>query len=932
MRWGIGVTAALVASVGASAAIANETPVYRAAPEWVKPAPAIDLAKLDAESPVLLILDQQHRFEDGRVTIYADQALRMASAQVVNQAGTIQLPWQPHHGELVIHRAEILRAGETIDLLAKGERFAVLQREEQLEQLQMTGMLTATMTVQGLRVGDVLRITSSVTNKDEALKGQAQTVAPLIGHPARTDFARVRVLWPEGVPLKWRALAEGVTPRQSRTAGFEEIEFVGTLDKSPDLPTDAPMRYRPLPIVEATTFADWNAVSRTMAPHYATAGLIAAGSPLAAEVAKITGKSSDPRTRAALALQFVQDEIRYLFNGMAGGNYIPQSPTQTWSLRYGDCKAKTLLLLAMLREMDIEAEAVLAHTEMGDFVTKRLPSAAAFDHVIVRADIGGESLWLDGTRSGDRLADIGDALPFRHVLPLRTDGADLMPVELRAPHRADIDTVLELDQRAGVDFPAPFTIRMTFRGQPAQQLQQLGSQGSREQLAEATSALIRPYVGTGTVFGEKVHYDGEAATATLTASGVTYPGWTRKGAEKRIAIEYLLGNLKFAPDRTRGSWRNIPVATGEPSRMVVTTRTRMPDDVRIEGTPDWSATIVGLQMGRAVSLDSGVLTIREHQAATGAEVATAELAATRQAVARAKSDLVYAVSSEQTPTWQQVERGRGDGRFAPILAAYAADIAQSPDDSALLSNRAWFRARIRDTKGAIDDLTAAIAIDDKPQYRVTRGSHYRALDDDKKALADFDAAYELDTSGADAIHALAMLRAETGDRDGALALVEPRASADDEEGRNFLALKATLLARTGAVDDAVEALDAAVAASPRDATMLNNRCWLKGTQNVALDAALDDCTRAITLAENPAAALDSRAMVYFRLGRMDDALADLNAALDIVPDMPAAVYLRGIVLSHRGDASGAKRDLDVARILSPRIAEDYDRWGVKPKG
>lgn len=56
MRWGIGVTAALVASVGASAAIANETPVYRAAPEWVKPAPAIDLAKLDAESPVLLIL------------------------------------------------------------------------------------------------------------------------------------------------------------------------------------------------------------------------------------------------------------------------------------------------------------------------------------------------------------------------------------------------------------------------------------------------------------------------------------------------------------------------------------------------------------------------------------------------------------------------------------------------------------------------------------------------------------------------------------------------------------------------------------------------------------------------------------------------------------------------------------------------------------
>lgn len=931
MRWGMGVTAVLMAGVSASTAAANETPVYRAAPDWVKAAPAIELDKLDGNSPVLLMLDQQHRFDDGRVTLYSDQALRMASAQVVSQAGTVQLPWQPHHGELVIHRAQILRAGETIDLLAKGERFAVLQREQQLEQLQMTGILTATMTVQGLRVGDVLRITTSVTNKDEALNGHAQTIVPLIGDPARADFARVRVSWRESAPLKWRALAEGVTPRQNKAAGFEEIEFIGTLAKAPDLPADAPMRFRPIPILEATSFADWNAVSRTMATHYATDGLIAPGSPLAAEVAKIKAKSSDPRIRAALALQFVQDEIRYLFNGMAGGNYVPQSPDLTWSLRYGDCKAKTLLLLAILHDMGVEAEAVLAHTQMGDFVSRRLPSAAAFDHVIVRAEIDGRSLWLDGTRTGDRLADIDDTLPFHHVLPLRAAGADLMPLEMRAPQRADLDTSLEIDQRAGVDFPAPFTIRMTFRGQNAQQIQQLGSQGSRDQLAEVTTGLIRPYVGTGTVFGEKVDYDAATATATLTASGVTYPGWTRKGAEKRIGIEYLLSNLNFAPDRTRASWRDIPVATGDPSRMVVTTRTRVPADVRIEGTADWSASIGGMEIGRAVSVDRGLVTIREYQAATGAEVATADLAMTRQAIARAKSDLVYAVSRDQTPTWQQVERGRRDGRFDPILAAYAADIAQSPDDSALLSNRAWFRARIRDTKGAIDDLTAAIAIDDKPQYRLNRGSHYRRLGDDAKAMADFDAAHELDASAADAIHALAMLRAETGDGDGALALVDSRASPDDEEGRNFLALKATVLARGGAVDDAVDALDSAIAASPRDATMLNNRCWLKGTQNVALEAALDDCTRAITLAENPAAALDSRAMVYFRMGRLDDSLADLEAALEIVPDMPAAVYLRGIVLSHRGDASGAKRDLDAARIMSPRIAEDYDRWGVKPK-
>ncbi|MFZ8278353.1 transglutaminase domain-containing protein, partial [Staphylococcus aureus] len=81
----------------------------------------------------------------------------------------------------------------------------------------------------------------------------------------------------------------------------------------------------------------------------------------------------------------VQDEIRYLFEGMNGGNYVPQKPADTWTRRYGDCKAKTLLLLALLRAMDIEAEPVAASMNLSGLVAQRLPSAGAFDHVLVRA-------------------------------------------------------------------------------------------------------------------------------------------------------------------------------------------------------------------------------------------------------------------------------------------------------------------------------------------------------------------------------------------------------------------------------------------------------------------------------------------------------------------------------------------------------------------
>ena len=100
------------------------------------------------------------------------------------------------------------------------------------------------------------------------------------------------------------------------------------------------------------------------------------------------------------ALQLVQDQISYLANGMDGGNYIPQDAEFTWAKRYGDCKAKSVLLLALLKQMGIEAEPVLVASSGGDALPELLPVPGDFDHVIVHAVIGGTDYWLDGTNTG----------------------------------------------------------------------------------------------------------------------------------------------------------------------------------------------------------------------------------------------------------------------------------------------------------------------------------------------------------------------------------------------------------------------------------------------------------------------------------------------------------------------------------------------------
>ena len=60
-----------------------------------------------------------------------------------------------------------------------------------------------------------------------------------------------------------------------------------------------------------------------------------------------------------MALALVQEKVRYLLIEMNGGGYRPTNADVTWSRRYGDCKAKTVLLIALLRELGVAARPVL---------------------------------------------------------------------------------------------------------------------------------------------------------------------------------------------------------------------------------------------------------------------------------------------------------------------------------------------------------------------------------------------------------------------------------------------------------------------------------------------------------------------------------------------------------------------------------------------
>jgi tetratricopeptide (TPR) repeat protein len=919
----------------ASAAQAGETPLYQPAPAWVEPAALPDAAKLPQDAPAVVILDMQQRIEGGRLWSYVDSATRVASPEMLSQLATLTVPWAPDKGDLIVHELSILRGGQRIDLLAQGQKFTVLRREQTLEQLELTGILTATLALEGLQVGDVLRLRATITSKDDALSGRAQSVDPIIAAPIRAGFARMRFSWPATEEPHWKILADGVAATPVRKGAYRELTLILPAPKQPEMPQDAPLRYRHPPLVELSTFADWPDVSRVMAPLYATEGTIAPGSALASEVAAIMAADPTPLGRAERALELVQDKIRYLAVGMNGGNYVPQKPARTWELRYGDCKAKTLLLLALLHAMKIEAEPVLASAQLGDFVPEHLPSALAFDHVLVRATIGGDTLWLDGTEAGSRLADIHDVPPFHNVLPVRAAGADLMKIAARANARPTVDLSVDYDESASLDLPTVFNATAVVRGAPASGLRLVTSELGEKEKREMVGSFFQPFFGEIQISRATITPDSASGTVALSVRGVATSPWVTDERRKKRNLARGLDSLDFTPERGRPAWKDIPVETPDPAGLHFRFRLHLPEGGRgytMEGEPDLKAHLAGYDVTRTARLADATVTLDERIDSTGEEIPAGAIAVERDKLATAKANVPRIVAPENARRHWDIEGADPPGatQIKGVEAVLAAAIAADTDEATGYTSRASFRAGVGDRRGALADLTRAIAIEPSVDLYLKRAALARDLGDLAAAVADAEAARQLDPSSENAVKRLAQLQAERGDFAGALALLDERIALGGDTRAGYREAKADLIGEFGDPAEAVKLYDQLIADKPGSPQLLNGRCWVKATRSVMLDTALKDCTEAIELSANSAHALDSRALVWYRLARYDEALRDLDTLLAGSPGQASSHYLRGLVLVRLHRDPEAAKEFAIARRLAPSLDRTYARFGLKP--
>lgn len=925
------VSLSVVALLAASPASAGDVPLFNPAPDWVVGSGPIPPEAAKAEG--IIMLDRQLKIDGDTVVTYTDVAIKATSAEQLANLGTLSRNWHPDKGDLIVHGVEIIRPTETVDVLKNGGKFTVLRREQNLEQYWIDGILTATMQVSGIKIGDILRVRISETFADPALAGNVETAQALIMEPVKIGAGSLRIVWPHEKALKWKISTPGIEPQLRKLGKFVELTIAQPLPKQPEKPKSAPPRFVPPDLFQLTSFSTWRDVSKAASPHYATDGLIAPGSQLAERVAKIAAISPDKLLRAAAALRLVQDEIRYLFNGQTQGNYVPQKPVDTWERRYGDCKAKTLLLIAILRSLEIDAEPALVHSSLGDLIPSKLPSFGAFNHVIARAVIGGKTYWLDGTELGTRGADLADTPLFHSALPLRPDGSDLETIAYSPPARPMITVDRDIDASAGLGLPTLYTMRITIRDSSIARLRQAQSMLAGKKLNEVIDKIVAEYMSESIITKRALVFDDAAGTATITAEGIGSLYWEREGDRRKAEFETIFSGFDLDFDRNRPAWKDIPVTTDAPNFLQLNYRLRLPNQgngFALENPKNIDGRFGAYQMNVKSRLSGDLFEIMSMWKADALEMPAATLPAEREKIARVNAGEMSIIASADYPaSWRENRYAYAAGRLKRLLAAYSDNIAQDPENADAYSSRAEFFADVGDYAAAIADVTKMLALHPDEATYLWRARLYRNTDP-KKALADIEEARTINPSLSLAAEQAVDIYVQQRRFDEALAVVD-EALPLQKDRSILLVEKSEILALAGRREEALAIMNKANQEKPGNSILLNGRCWVRALAAVELESALKDCTKAIELAEYSAPILDSRGLVYLRLQRYEDAIADFDAALRTNPGLPSSLFARGVARTFLGLATLAKQDIADARVLKPDVEEDYLRIGVKPK-
>jgi len=383
----------------------------------IAPPPGVDVLLLEYQ--VTMVFDAEGKAVRSRYFLY-----RVLTQRGAEGWGDIAANWEPWHEQRPTFRARVITSDNSVHALDASTITDAPARENTDSTFTDRRVMRAPLPA----VAPGSLVEEEVVSTEVAPYFSAGTVERFyLGASVPVQHTRLVLDAPESLPLRYDIhLLPDLKPQRNQADGRVQITFdYGFMESRDDADANLPNDVPAFPSVTISTGESWEKI----ADEYGkTVDKQITGADLRPLVSTLIAGKKTRYEKAAAILQYLDREVRYTGVEFGESALVPHSPTETLARKYGDCKDKSSLLIAMLRTANIPAYIALLSAGSREEVAPTLPGFGMFDHAIVY--IPGETdFWVDATDPYARLGDIPTMDQGRLALVVRpgSDGLTRTP-------------------------------------------------------------------------------------------------------------------------------------------------------------------------------------------------------------------------------------------------------------------------------------------------------------------------------------------------------------------------------------------------------------------------------------------------------------------------------------------------------------------------
>lgn len=387
--------------------------VYARASQVISPS-NVDVIVVDIEES--LVWDREGIAVRSRYVLY-----KVLTEKGANEWSQIALSWEPWHEEHPRLHARVITPDLAEHVLDESTITESPAKESEDNVFSDRRVVRAPLPA--VAPGAVVEEESSSTESPRFF-GSGRVERFYFGSFVPVQHTRLVLDAPSTLPIRFELrLLSDLKPERTEADGRVRISFEhGPIDSVDDVEPELPSEVPDLPSVTFSTGTSWQQVAdqygKIVDRQLATSDVQS----LVARVL-VGRKSRDEKANAIL--QYVDREVRYTGVEFGDAAIVPRPVNETLARKYGDCKDKATLVVAMLRAADIPAYIALLNASSREDVSQDLPGMGMFDHAIVYIP-GPSSLWIDATDDYAKLGQLPRADQGRLALVARPDSDALL--------------------------------------------------------------------------------------------------------------------------------------------------------------------------------------------------------------------------------------------------------------------------------------------------------------------------------------------------------------------------------------------------------------------------------------------------------------------------------------------------------------------------